>query len=72
MAEAVAGMAGSFADVSAARATDSAGVQIARGADEDALVGVLDEVIYLLDTGVSCRWTPRWMRSTAGCRHASR
>jgi len=50
VAEAVAGMVGSFADVSGSRPGETVRVRVDRETDEDLLVAVLDEVIYLLDT----------------------
>ncbi len=50
LGEAVAAMVESFADVSTARPVRTATADLTASDDEDALVSVLDEVIYLLDT----------------------
>jgi SHS2 domain-containing protein len=50
VAEAVTAMVETFADTSAARPTDSASFEVTADTDEDLLVAVLDEVVYLLDT----------------------
>jgi SHS2 domain-containing protein len=50
VAEAVAGMVDTFADVSGIAPTGTADLRVERESDEDLLVAVLDEVIYLLDT----------------------
>jgi SHS2 domain-containing protein len=50
MAEAVLGAVETFLDVTAAHPTTSRSCQLAAESDEDLLVAVLDEVIYLLDT----------------------
>ena len=49
VAEAVKGMVGSFADVSAVRPTGTTVLEVPPGPDDDLLVAVLDEVIYRLD-----------------------
>lgn len=49
-AESVAGLVGSFADTAGAEPGWTVTVDLAAATDEDALVAVLDEVIYLLDT----------------------
>lgn len=49
-AESVAGLVGSFADTAGAEPGWTITVDLAASTDEDALVAVLDEVIYLLDT----------------------
>jgi SHS2 domain-containing protein len=49
-AEAVAALVDSFADTSRAHAERSVTADVAADTDEDALVTVLDEMIYLLDT----------------------
>ncbi|HEX2499466.1 MAG TPA: archease [Actinomycetes bacterium] len=50
IAEAVLGTVETFLDTSGARATGRYRCQLAASTDEDLLVAVLDEVIYLLDT----------------------
>lgn len=50
LAEAVAALLDSFADTSGAQPTAAAEFQVEPGGDEDLLVGVLDEVIFRLDT----------------------
>ena len=50
LAEAVAALVDAFADTSGARPARTAEAVLAADTDEDALVAVLDEVIYLLDT----------------------
>jgi SHS2 domain-containing protein len=50
LAEAVAALVDSFADRSGARPTRTVHADLVAETDEDALVAVLDEVIYLLDT----------------------
>jgi SHS2 domain-containing protein len=50
LAEAVAGLVASFADVTGARPTWMHTAELAVDSDADALVAVLDEVIYVLDT----------------------
>jgi len=50
VAEAVAALVDSFADVSAAPSTATGEFQVAPAADADMLVTVLDEVIYRMDT----------------------
>jgi SHS2 domain-containing protein len=50
LAQAVNGLAASFADVSHARAIDTVTLDLAATDDEDRLVAVLDQLIYLLDT----------------------
>lgn len=49
-AEAVLGLVESFADISRAEPTDTATFEVSEETDEDCLVAVLDEVLYLLDT----------------------
>ncbi|MGI5203860.1 archease [Spirillospora sp. CA-108201] len=49
VAEAVAGLVGSFADVSGVRPSGGVRVDVPPGPDADQLVAVLDEVIYRLD-----------------------
>ncbi|MEV4759222.1 archease [Micromonospora sp. NPDC049559] len=49
-AEAVAAMVDGFADVTGAPTVASVDFRIPPGSDEDLLAGVLDQVIYLLDT----------------------
>jgi SHS2 domain-containing protein len=51
VAEAVAGLVASFADVTGCEATGAVEVLVDPGTDEDMLVQVLDEVIYRVDTG---------------------
>lgn len=50
VAEAIAAMVDSFADVSGERPTSTVGFRVEPRPDEDMLVAVLDEVIYLMDT----------------------
>jgi SHS2 domain-containing protein len=50
LVEAVAGLVASFVDTTGAPAVHTATVDLSAGSDADALVEVLDEVIYLLDT----------------------
>ncbi len=50
LAEAVAALVGAFADTSHARAQRTVEADLSADTDEDALLEVLDEVIYLLDT----------------------
>jgi SHS2 domain-containing protein len=50
VAEAVTAMVEAFADISGARQTDTAAFEVAEDSDEDLLVEVLAEVIYLMDT----------------------
>jgi SHS2 domain-containing protein len=50
LAESVAALVASFADTTQAKPCSTATVHIAAQTDQDALVAVLDEVIYLLDT----------------------
>jgi SHS2 domain-containing protein len=50
LAEAVAGLVDSFTDTSAARPDRIVTTDLPTGTDEDTLVAVLDEVIYVLDT----------------------
>jgi SHS2 domain-containing protein len=50
IAEAVAGLVASFADTAGARPGGTHTAQLAVDSDADALVAVLDEVIYALDT----------------------
>ncbi|AVH56507.1 MULTISPECIES: archease [Streptomyces] len=47
--EAVRGMVGSFADVSAARATSVVRLRLDRDSDDDLLTALLDEVVFRLD-----------------------
>ncbi|NDU74859.1 archease [Actinomadura sp. DSM 109109] len=51
VAEAVAGLVESFADVSGVRPSGTARVDVPPGPDTDQLAAVLDEVIYRLDAG---------------------
>jgi SHS2 domain-containing protein len=50
LAEAVAGLVASFVDFAGARPVRTATVDLTADSDADALVELLDEVIYLLDT----------------------
>jgi len=50
LAEAVAGLVDSFADTTGARPTWTVTAPVTADTDPDALVAVLDEVIYVLDT----------------------
>ena len=50
LAEAVIGLAASFADVSGARAVHTVASDLTAASDSDRLAAALDEVIYLLDT----------------------
>lgn len=50
VAEAVAAMVDSFADVARTEPATTIGFRVGPGADEDLLVAVLDEVIYRMDT----------------------
>lgn len=50
IAETVLGAVDSFLDISAAHPTGLHSFLLATGSDDDLLVGVLDEVIYLLET----------------------
>jgi SHS2 domain-containing protein len=50
VAEAVAGLVGSFTDISTARPERIITADLPTGTDEDTLAAVLDEVIYVLDT----------------------
>jgi SHS2 domain-containing protein len=50
LAEAVTGLVASFVDTTGAHAVRTATVDLTADSDADALVEVLDEVIYLLDT----------------------
>lgn len=50
MAEAVAALVETFADVSRAQPVGSEEFQVPAGPDEDMLVAVLDRVVYLIDT----------------------
>jgi SHS2 domain-containing protein len=50
VAEAVTAMVEAFADIAAARPTDAAAFEVAEDSDEDLLVEVLSEVIYLMET----------------------
>lgn len=50
LVEAVTALVSSFVDTTGARPTDSATARMVPGNDEDLLVDVLDEVIYLLET----------------------
>jgi SHS2 domain-containing protein len=50
LAEAVAGLVASFVDTAGARPVRTTTVGLTANSDADALVEVLDEVIYLLDT----------------------
>ncbi|MFI6825025.1 archease [Micromonospora sp. NPDC050187] len=50
LAEAVAAVVESFADVGGAAPTGTAGFDVPAGRDEDLLVGLLDEVVFRLET----------------------
>lgn len=50
VAEAVAAVVDTFADVSGAEPTATTGFRVEPAPDEDVLMAVLDEIIYLLDT----------------------
>ncbi|WP_416904241.1 archease [Micromonospora echinospora] len=50
LAEAVAALVESFADPGGAAPTGTAGFDVPPGGDEDLLVGVLDEVVFRLET----------------------
>lgn len=50
IAEMVAGLVGSFADTAGAQPVQTVTAELAAPTDEDALVAVLNEVIYRLDT----------------------
>jgi SHS2 domain-containing protein len=50
LAEAVAGLVASFVDLAGARPARTSTVDLTADSDADALVQLLDEVIYLLDT----------------------
>jgi SHS2 domain-containing protein len=50
VAEAIAGLVETFADVSGARPAAAEDFQVPPGPDEDMLVAVLDRVVYLIDT----------------------
>ena len=49
LAEAVAGLVGTFADVSGAQPVATEDFQVPPGPDEDMLVAILDRVVYLMD-----------------------
>jgi protein archease len=50
VAEAIAGLVETFADVSEAHAAGTEDFQVPPGPDEDMLVAALDRIVYLMDT----------------------
>ena len=71
MAEAVAALVETFADVSGAQPVGSEEFQVPAGPDEDMLVAVLDQVVYLMTPRVSSRCARTSRPPMAGSAYGS-